>query len=162
MKRLLLLAVVAAASFAAACGGGSSVNPPPPMGNFSTASLKGQYQFYMSGTDFNGGRIARVGSFVADGAGNITGGLEDVYSQSNGGYSLVTFTGGTYAVSANGYSVLTLLNSGGGLGLSIVLQSTTSGTMIQNDLQATSSGTFNLAGTQTAVAANFTLVGNRK
>ena len=82
MKRLALVVTAAISSFAAACsGGGAPSAPPPPAGNFSNASLKGTYAFSMSGTDAGlnfGAFIARVGSFTADGNGNITAALEDV------------------------------------------------------------------------------------
>jgi hypothetical protein len=143
VKRLLLFAAVAFASFTAACGGGGSTPPPPPpVGNFSNASLKGQYAFSMSGEDLNQAFIARVGSFIADGAGNITMGLEDVNSVA--GVNQVSFTGGTYAIQPNGRGILTLSNAVSSLQLSITLISNTKGFMIQTDFNATSSGNFNL------------------
>src|SRR5229473_3364890 len=145
VKRLVLVLTVVLASFAAACGGsGSSFpTPPPPTGNFSNASLKGTYAFSMSGTDANanpGAFIARVGSFVADGSGNISMGMEDVSDA--GIVNTVQFTGGTYSVQANGKGTLTLNTLSGGLGLTIALNSPTKGVMIQTDLNATSSGSF--------------------
>jgi hypothetical protein len=143
VKRLLLFATVAFASIAAACGGGGSTPPPPPpAGNFSNASLKGQYAYSMSGEDLNGAFIARVGSFFSDGAGSITSGLEDVNSVS--GVTSVSFTGGTYAIQPNGRGTLTLSNAVSSLQLSITLISPNKGFMIQTDLNATSSGNFNL------------------
>ena len=85
IMRWFLLAAILLASLTAACGnGGTAVvgpPPPPPTGNFSTANLKGQYAFLMSGTELCSGLssfFTRVGSFTADGSGHITGGLEDV------------------------------------------------------------------------------------
>jgi hypothetical protein len=86
--------------------------------------------------------IARVGSFFADGAGNVTMGLEDVNSVA--GVNQVSFTGGTYAIQPNGRGTLTLSNPVSSLQLSITLISSTKGFMIQTDLNATSSGNFNL------------------
>jgi len=143
VKRLLLFATVAFASIAATCGGGGSTPPPPPpVGNFSNASLKGQYAYSMSGEDLNQAFIARVGSFFADGAGNITMGLEDVNSIT--GVTTVSFTGGSYAIQPNGRGTLTLSNAQSSLQLSITLISNTKGYMIQTDFNATSSGNFNL------------------
>jgi hypothetical protein len=143
VKRLLLFAAVAFASISAACGGGGSTPPPPPpVGNFSNASLKGQYAYSMSGEDLNGAFIARVGSFFADGAGNISNGLEDVNSVS--GVTQVSFTGGNYTIQSNGRGTLTLTNATSSLLLSITLISSNKGFMIQTDLNATSSGNFNL------------------
>jgi hypothetical protein len=143
VKRFLLFTAVAFASITAACGGGGSTPPPPPpVGNFSNANLKGQYAFSMSGEDLNAAFIARVGSFIADGAGNITMGLEDVNSVA--GVNQVSFTGGTYAIQPNGRGTLTLSNAVSSLQLSITLNSSSKGFMIQTDLNATSSGNFNL------------------
>jgi hypothetical protein len=152
--KLLLSVVILTASIAAACGGGNSTTPPPPppVGNFSNASLKGQYAYSMSGEDLNGAFIARVGSFSADGNGNITQGLEDVNSVS--GVSQVSFSGGSYSIQPNGRGVLTLTNAASSLQLSITLISSNKGFMVQTDLNATSSGNFTL---QTSTA--FTLAG---
>jgi hypothetical protein len=148
--------------FAAACGGGGSSNPTPPTptGGFTNASLKGTYSFSMSGTDASaspGAFIARVGSFVADGNGNITAAMEDITDA--GLVNTVQFTGGTYTVQANGKGTLTLNSAGGGLQLTIALNSPSKGVMIQTDLFATSSGTFILqsptAFSQTTIAGPY-------
>ena len=145
MKRLIFPAVAALALLTVSCGGGGSSfpTPPPPTGGFSNANLKGTYAFSMSGTDASanpGAFIARVGSFVADGNGNISMGMEDVSDA--GIVNTVQFTGGTYSVQANGKGTLTLNTLNGGLGLTIALNSSTKGVMIQTDLNATSSGSF--------------------
>ncbi len=162
MKRLLLFAAVACALISAACGGGGSTPPPPPpVGKFSNASLKGQYAYSMSGEDLNGAFIARVGSFFADGAGNITNGLEDVNADVNGFRvaNQVSFTSGNYTIQPNGRGTLSLTNATSSLLLSITLISPNKGFMIQTDLNATSSGNFNLqtpaSFTQTAVNGNY-------
>jgi len=97
----------------------------------------------MSGQDPTGAFLARVGSFTADGNGNITTALEDV---NIGGTprQAISFTG-TYSIQANGKGTLTLNQTvGGGLQLSIALNSASQGVMIQTDLNATSSGSFTL------------------
>jgi hypothetical protein len=155
------LLTVALAVFAAACGGsGSSFpTPPPPTGNFSNASLKGTYAFSMSGTDASanpGAFIARVGSFVADGSGNISMAMEDVSDAAV--FNTVTFSGGSYSIQANGKGTLTLNSTAGtGLQLTIVLNSPNKGVMIQTDLNATSSGSFIL---QSASAFSQTAISN--
>ena len=86
MNRLLLAGALLIGSLAAACGGGTTTttptpNPGPgPQGSFTNASLNGTYAFSMSGTDNSlfGFSIARIGSFHADGQGNITMAIEDV------------------------------------------------------------------------------------
>ena len=152
--KLLLSVVILTASIAAACGGGysSTPPPPPPVGKFSNASLKGQYAYSMSGEDLNGNFIARVGSFFADGNGNITQGLEDVNTATV--VTQVAFTAGNYAIQPNGRGTLTLTNAASSLQLSITLISPNKGFMVQTDLNATSSGNFTA---QTSTA--FTLAG---
>jgi hypothetical protein len=155
VRRLLLLLSVSAALIAAACGGSTVVPPPPPIGNFSNSSLKGQYTFSMAGEDLNGGSIARVGSFIADGAGKISGALEDV-SDENTALNTVAFTGGTYSIDPNGHGTLQLLQGTTvALQFGIVLSSNSQGQLIQTDLNATSSGNFTLASATTP--ANFSL-----
>jgi len=103
----------------------------------------------MSGTDINGNSISRVGSFNADGMGNIIAGIEDV---NDGG--TVNFTGpstpvvfdaapqSTYTVLANGRGTLTLHDSSGALTFSITLSSPSAGLMVETDGNATCSGSF--------------------
>jgi hypothetical protein len=130
------------------------------VGNFANASLKGQYAYSMSGEDLSGAFIARVGSFFADGNGNITKALEDVNDLSSiPSVNTISFTGGSYAIQPNGRGTLTLSNPVSSLQLSITLISNTKGFMIQTDFNATSSGNFNLqtsaSFTQTAVNGNY-------
>src|ERR1700674_5047957 len=146
MKPLTFPAVAALALLTVSCGGGGSSfpTPPPPTGGFSAASLQGSYSFSMSGTDASaspGAFIARAGSFNADGKGNITAAMEDVSDA--GVVQNVQFTGGSYSIQANGKGTLTLNTlSGTGLILTIALNSSSKGVMIQTDLNATSSGSF--------------------
>jgi hypothetical protein len=145
--RGLLLAVVAMASTALlGCGVGSGAHPPPPSGPFSNASLHGQYAYSMNGVDPTGAFIARVGTFTADGSGNITGGLVDVLNLSTGQpASLISITSGSYLVGQNGTGSVDLeAASGTALQLSVAMQTTSTGFVIQSDLNATSSGTFAL------------------
>jgi hypothetical protein len=147
VKPLILPAVAVLALLAISCGGSgsSSPTPPPATGNFSNASLKGTYAFSMSGTDASinvGAFLSRVGSFVADGSGNISMGVEVV--SDGGNINQVQFTGGTYSIQSNGKGTLTLNTLSGGLGLTIALNSANKGVMLQTDLNATSSGSFSL------------------
>lgn len=164
MRHLLCAAVALLPMTLVACGGGGSgPAPPPPAGNFSNASLKGQYAFSMSGVDLSGAYIARVGSFTADGNGNITAGLEDVLDLGTGQPpALVSFTGGNYQIQANGSGVVVLLAAtGGGLQMNLAMQTTSTGFLVQTaqtsaDLTATSSGTFNLQTSSDFTAAAVT------
>jgi hypothetical protein len=142
LNRLALLLIVAMATFAAACGGGGSTPaPPPPVGNFSNASLKGQYAFYMSGTNVGTGAFfARIGSFTADGNGNITTGLEDV---DVAGPEMIPLSPSSYTIQADGRGVVNLAGSGP-LSFSVTMLSPTQGLIVETDLNGTASGTFYL------------------
>lgn len=157
-NRIGLFVTLCFAMFSAACGGGggSVPTPPPPTGNFTNASLKGQYAFSMAGSDINNEFLARVGSFTADGNGGITGGIEDVNSAQNGQETL-NYTNSTYSIQADGRGVINLTNSTGTLRFSVTLLSATQGLIAEVDdpsnLNATASGTFVLQ-TPSAFAAS--------
>ena len=148
MRRLALLAISLCGALLAACGGGNSnPAPPPPSGTFSNASLSGHYAFAMSGADgVTGAYTARVGSIVADGAGRITSGLEDVVNLGTGSpASQVSFSGGTYQILSNGRGVMGLNVTGGGtLQLSFCLKSNAQGFLVQTDGNASTSGNLSL------------------
>jgi large repetitive protein len=78
--------------------------------------LHGQYAFLLRGGGA-GGYGALIGSFTADGAGNITGGLVDV-NRSVGPVTGLTITaaGSSYKVGSDNRVCLTLADSGGGIG----------------------------------------------
>jgi hypothetical protein len=123
--------------------------------------LKGNYAFSMSGMDpaNNGAYFARVGSFVADGAGNIKSGYEDVVDL---GVSVgqVTFSG-QYNVLANGRGTIILTDTLGDppLDLTMDLQSSSQGLLVETDGNIASSGSFNLQNTNdflaTSVSGNY-------
>jgi hypothetical protein len=158
MKRIFLAGSVALGLYAAACGGGSGTSttttpPTTPQGTYSTASLNGTYAFSMSGTDNTQGLpISRIGSFHADGQGNITMAIEDV--NDGGSFSTFNFTAApasNYTMASNGKGVLTLSHPdvttpsvADNFTFSIVLNSTSSGLMIETDGSSTMSGTFQL------------------
>ena len=147
-RRPGIAAAFLASFYLVACGGGNApITPPPPTGNFSNASLLGQYAFAMSGVDgVTGAFVARVGSFTADGSGHVTGGLEDVVNLSNvAPVSQISITDGTYQILANGRGSITLNASGGGsLQLSVSLQSNAEGFLAQIDGVAATGGSLNL------------------
>ncbi len=163
MKRLSWLATLAFAATLTACGGGggSTIPPPPPTGGFSVSSLKGQYAFSMSGSDTGGAYLARTGSFIADGAGNITSGMEDVVDLGAATPTAeVTFGASNYSVLANGRGVIVLKDSSGngGLTLTMDLQSPSQGFLVHTDtgINATAtSGSFNLQTTADFLATSF-------
>jgi hypothetical protein len=148
VKRLLWLTTLAFAAALSACGGGggSTIPPPPPAGNFSLSSLKGQYAFSMSGLDQNGAYFARTGSFIADGAGNISSGMEDVVDlSSTAPITEVPSLTGKYTVLANGRGTIALTDgSSPPLTWAMDLQSSSQGFVAQTDGNVSSSGGFNL------------------
>lgn len=159
VKRIFLAGSLTLGLYAAACGGGNStVTPTPtptptPQGTFSLASLNGTYAFSMSGTDNTQGlSISRIGSFHADGQGNITMAIEDVNDA--GSFSTFNFTAApasNYTMSSNGRGVLTLSHPdvvnpsvADIFTFSIALDSTSGGLMIETDGSSTMSGNFRL------------------
>jgi len=139
-NRFSLLLTLCFAMLSSACGGGgSNPTPPPPTGNFSNASLKGQYAFFMSGTNVSTGSFfARIGSFTADGNGNITAGLEDV---DVAGPETIPLSPSNYSIQADGRGVINLVGTGP-LSFSVAMLSPTQGLIVETDLNATASGTF--------------------
>ena len=147
MKRLIIAYTVLLACFTAACGNGGSIPAgPPPVGGFTLASLKGGYAFSMSGTSVgSGGPIFRIGSFIADGQGGITAGIEDV--NNSGTPQAFAFTPApisNYTMNANGKGTLTLVNSTGTLIFSIAMSTPTFGYIVETDGNSTVSGYFQL------------------
>jgi hypothetical protein len=144
MKRLLLALASAAALWSAACGGGGTTVLPPPTGKYSAASLNGTYAFVTDGEVFASGAtatpLARTGSFMANGSGGITGGVEDV----NAGGSVnppVAITGGSYTINADGRGTLTLTLGQSSIDFFIVLTSTNDGLMIDETANFSQSST---------------------
>jgi hypothetical protein len=77
------------------------------------SALKGQYAFLFHGfDDATGKQVAVVGSFTADGFGNITNGLEDINGPS-GPQTSVTFTG-TYIIGLDNRGTATFAKTLGG------------------------------------------------
>jgi Putative Ig domain len=75
--------------------------------------LSGRYAFLLSGYDTHENRVAAAGSFVADGAGNITGGVEDLNDTGVAPQASLTITSGTYSVGADNRGSITFTNSAG-------------------------------------------------
>lgn len=102
----------------------------------------------MTGSEIasSGGTVSniftRVGSFTADGKGNISGGAEDIHLAT--GANPFTFTGGSYVVSGDGRGTLSLIDSSGTLTFSITLTSSSTGYLVAmpTDGLNTASGSF--------------------
>jgi hypothetical protein len=77
----------------------------------NNAKFQGNYAFLLHGLHPGGSEFPfenEIGSFLADGAGNITGGFADYYLQDSvppGNFTTVT---GTYCITSNGLGTLTL------------------------------------------------------
>jgi hypothetical protein len=153
--------ILFASFYAVSCGSSSPViPPPPPPGNFSNASLNGHYAFSMHGLDLNGAYFSRVGSFFADGNGNITGALADLADHGlTPPYLTVSYSAGTYSILPSGQGTLSLTSNTGVLQLSIVLNSASQGFLVETDLLAASQGNFSLqspaAFSQTAINGKY-------
>ena len=119
----------------------SRAPPAPPSGPYSVASLNGTYAFVLSGQD-GGGFFTRAGSFTANGAGSITGGVQDLNSGIVPGSVTVAITGGSYTIDTNGKGTLSLIDSAETIQFSVVLTSTNAGLITQTDGSATASGNF--------------------
>jgi hypothetical protein len=107
---------------------------------FSNHSISGPYAFSYTGDDGKG-FLAVAGSFVADGNGNITSGVEDINSYS-GGVTAGSPVSGTYTVGPDGRAQASVTT---GLGTGTIWQfaliSNQHGLMIRFDSNATGSGT---------------------
>ena len=82
----------------------SFASVPVTISGYSTSSLQGQFAFSISGKNASGAFV-RAGSFVADGAGNLNSGAEDVNSASGATATPISFAG-TYTVAADGRGTL--------------------------------------------------------
>lgn len=146
VRRPIIYLLIPLATLALLGCGGSAPTPPAPAGNFSNASLKGQYAFLLSGVaGQTGAYTARIGSFTADGAGSITAGLADALNLSSASSaSTISYTGGSYTIQANGRGVISLQSASGNLSFSVALQSASAGSIIETDLAAATGGTLRL------------------
>ena len=77
----------------------------------NNGALQGIYAFSFSGYN-NGSPVVMAGSFISDGAGNITTGVLDSNSATGGPQQPVSLTG-TYSIQANGLGTMTLVPLGG-------------------------------------------------
>lgn len=93
----------------AALNGCGNSGPSAPPASLGTSALSGNFVFSVTGTDPADGDYSVLGSFQADGKGNITNGVAD-YNLGSGVDANVTLTG-TYTVNS-GAATITLLDSG--------------------------------------------------
>ncbi|HEY4052642.1 MAG TPA: hypothetical protein VGL74_02800 [Terriglobales bacterium] len=101
------------------CGGGSSTQFINNTESFSNANLKGSYVYQLHGGNaLTLGPYRETGVFTADGAGNITGGSDDI-SQSATGASVT----GSYQISLDGTGSMTITGELGTINLAITMVS---------------------------------------
>jgi hypothetical protein len=107
MRKPLLLMSLISLLFCGACGTGTNAGfGNSTIGNFSNASLSGQYAYQVNGYDINGATFFReAGSFTADGKGNISVGEDDMEENASVTSNATT---GSYSVSSDGTGLLTI------------------------------------------------------
>ncbi len=154
----LALAMLALLTGCGGGGGGNSGGGGGGTGSPTAASLlNGQYAFTFSGNN-EAGPISIVGSFAADGKGNITGGVEDVTlvkksSNTIGAQAAQNFSG-TYTVGSDGRGTMTFnTSSDGAQDFAMVIESNNQGQLIWFDNSATGSGNFSLQDTTAFTAS---------
>jgi hypothetical protein len=89
------------------CGSGNGIVVTNPTGNFSNASLSGQYVYEVHGSLVSGQPYREFGVFTADGAGHITSGTDD-FTTTNSGGVLTSSTTGSYTVANDGTGFISL------------------------------------------------------
>ena len=142
MKTLYLCLALLSLLFCAACGTNSGTVPGfVPKGNFSNASLNGQYVYQIEGFDFganiNGVPYREAGVFTANGAGAITAATDDF---SEGTTVVNTLSTGTYAISSDGTGSLSLNNALGTIHLAVTLVSPSKVYLVEGDTSLNGGG----------------------
>jgi hypothetical protein len=153
-NRLVLPVILS--SFAVLAGCGSTSNPtvtPPPSGGFSNSNLSGTYVFSVTGSDAGNNFVAMMGTFTADGKGNISSGVIDVNGTA-GSLLEAGVTSGSYNVGADGRPTgsptiptgLITLQAGSAnvFTFDYVLTSSAHGLMTEFDSNGSASGTLDL------------------
>ncbi|MGH9514018.1 MAG: hypothetical protein ACRD2U_17980 [Terriglobales bacterium] len=98
--------------FSLGCGAGPGINGiSPSTGGYSNSSLSGSYVYQLAGSDVSSGVTAvpyeESGVFIADGKGNITGGVDDATEEGTG-TALGNTISGTYTIASDGTGSITL------------------------------------------------------
>jgi hypothetical protein len=144
MRTSYLFLGLIALLFCAGCGSGSSGGGVPgfiPKGNFSTASLNGQYVYQIEGYDFssnlNGVPYREAGVFTANGSGAITAATDDF---SEGSSVINTLSTGTYKISNDGTGSLSFNNALGTVNLAVTLVSKSKVYLVEGDTPLNAGG----------------------
>jgi hypothetical protein len=148
-KFLLTLVSIVSLGVIVGCGGGSSNTTPVPSGptggnnvGFTTASLKGTYVFAANGIN-SSNSLAVVGTFTADGTGNIATGSRDTINDTRG-QVLGESISGSYKVNQDGRGQMTLTGSSGQSIYPFVLSSPSAGKLFQDSASVDAVGRFEL------------------
>ena len=158
--QLVLPVIFSALAVLAGCGGTSAPKAtPPPSGSFSNSNLNGTYVFSVAGSDSGGNYMATVGTFIADGKGNISGGTLDFNDNATGPSPNQAVTGGNYFIGVDGrpsaqIGLLKLITSAGNFTFDYVLTSNAQGLMTEFDTFGSASGTFELQANVTQANIN--------
>jgi len=138
-QRCALAAALVVLCAANSCSTGSSDKSSVPV--FSNASLRGNYMYTLSGSYFNTGngtsQYKESGTFVADGDGNITGGVDDFVQNSSLSTSQLT---GTYRVAGDGTGMVTLKVNRGTVQFALTLLSVSDFYLMEFDSFASGDG----------------------
>jgi hypothetical protein len=134
MKNLYLCLGLGSLLLCVACGFSGGVPGFIPKGNFSNASLSGQYVYQIQGFDFsnfNGAVPYReAGVFTANGNGIITTATDDF---SEGGGIANTVSTGSYSINNDGTGSLSLTNTLGTITLEVTLVSASKVYLVEGD-----------------------------
>jgi hypothetical protein len=118
---------------------------------YSTSSLQGQYAFSLAGSN-SAGHFYRAGSFAADGAGNLTGVLEDINTSTSATTTPISATG-SYALGADGRGTLQFNDGLSPASFDFVLANGSQMQFIGFDATGTATGQANLRSASTFVNA---------
>ena len=142
MRKLSLSLGLVSLLFCLGCGSSNRVNNFVPKGNFSTASLNGQYVYQITGIDFSlnplGASYSEAGMFMADGKGGILSGTDDFSEGSNG--VATNSISGSYSVANDGTGRITLTSAAGTINLAVTLVSSSKLYLIEGDPLADAGG----------------------
>jgi hypothetical protein len=135
MKNLYIGLVLVSLLGWAACGsGGGGVPGFIPKGNFTNASLTGQYVYQIEGFDFRNSNGAvpyrEAGVFTANGSGVISSATDD-FSEGTGVVN--TISTGTYAISNDGTGSVSFNNALGTINLEVTMVSASKVYMVEGD-----------------------------
>ncbi|HYL16788.1 MAG TPA: hypothetical protein VEV41_27385 [Terriglobales bacterium] len=139
MKNLSFGVVLTALTLFSGCGGGGKGLPTSTTGGLpnappSNASLNGSYAFVFDGFDA-GGSMSAAGSFMADGNGNLTSGIEDINRHSSVTTN-ATFTG-IYSIGSDGRGIFTVSSAMGNSTFHFALDTQGNGRFIEFDNSGT-------------------------